>query len=406
LAADPDRRHDQQHHGGGAEVIDDTLLATNSSRATVHAAKRMRALMVHWDGGGNMPPQRALARELKRRGHDVHVLTHNKLAETVRADGGTFHTLDTTPQFDPTQPHTLDEEKTWLQQRVCGSPAFAADFLNAYDALRPDICLIDAMLITTLNAAIESGVYFAAVNHLAWNPAGAAFLNSFAAGLPGRAAGSTFYGLLDRVPLVLATSYADFGTQLDVAPHIHFVGPIREPVAPAPPPRRFPDRPFVLVSLSSNFQEQDATLRRICEALAPLPLEVLVTTGRSIAPEALAVSGCVEAQSFVPHDAVLPSVDLAVTHAGLGTLMYSAGAGVPCLCLPNGRDQNNNAARVEALGLGRVLSPSATASEIREKVKNMLRDEALRSTCRSFAARVSRFGDLARAADLAEGVFK
>jgi MGT family glycosyltransferase len=278
--------------------------------------------------------------------------------------------------------------------------------LNTYDALYPDTCLIDAMLITTLNAAIERGLYFAAINHLAWNPAGAVFLNSFAAALPGRAAGSTFYGLLDRVPLVLAASYPAFGTQPDVAPHIHFVGPIREPVPPAPWARRFPDRPFVLVSLSTNFQEQDATLRRICHALAPLPLEVLITTGRGIAPEAVAVSGCMEARSFVPHDAVLPSVDLAVTHAGLGTLMYSAGAGVPCLCLPNGRDQNNNAARMAALGLGRVLSPDATSSELREEVQDLLRDEALRSTCRSFAASVSRFGDLAHAADLVESVFK
>jgi UDP:flavonoid glycosyltransferase YjiC (YdhE family) len=372
----------------------------------VQAAKPMRVLMVHWDGGGNMPPQRALARELKRRGHDVHVLTHNTLAEAVMADGGTFHALDIAPQFDPTQPHTYEEEGTLLRQRVCGSPAFAADFLNAYDALHPDVCLIDAMLITTLNAAIERGLYFAAVNHLAWNPAGAAFLNSFAAALPGRAAGSTFYGLLDRVPLVLAASYPEFGTQPDVAPHIHFVGPIREPAGPAPWPRRSPDRPFVLVSLSSTFQDQYMTLRRICDALAPLPLEVLITTGRGIAPEALDVSGCVEAQSFVPHDAVLPSVDLAVTHAGLGTLMYSAGAGVPCLCLPNGRDQNSNAARVAALGLGRVLSPIAASSEIREAVKDMLHDETLSATCRSFAARVFRFGDLARAGDLVESVFK
>ncbi|HEY0421851.1 MAG TPA: glycosyltransferase [Rhodopila sp.] len=372
----------------------------NGSRGTVHAAKPMRVLMVHWDGGGNMPPQRALARELKRRGHDVHVLTHNTLAETVMADGGTFHALDTAGQHDPTQPRSYDEENAFVQQHVCSSPAFAADFLNTYDALSPDVCLVDAMLITTLNAAIERGLNFAAVNHLAWNPAGAAFLNSFAAVLPGRAAGSTFYGLLDRVPLVLATSYPEFGTQPDVAPHIHFVGPIREPVAPAPWPRRFPDRPFVLVSLSSIFQEQDATLRRICDALAPLPLEVLVTTGRSIAPEALAVSGCVEARSFVPHDAVLPFVDLVVTHAGLGTSMYSAGTGVPCLCLPNGRDQDDNAARLVALGLGVILSPAATPAEIRDTVMAMLGDKVLLAACRSFAARVNRFGDLMRAADL------
>ena len=45
--------------------------------------------MVHWDGGGNLPPQRALARELRRRGHDVHVLTHDTLAKTVSEDGET-----------------------------------------------------------------------------------------------------------------------------------------------------------------------------------------------------------------------------------------------------------------------------------------------------------------------------
>jgi UDP:flavonoid glycosyltransferase YjiC (YdhE family) len=378
----------------------DILPTANGSRGMAHAAEPIRVLLVHWDGGGNMPPQRALARELKRRGHDVHVLTHNTLADAVMADGATFHALDTAPQYDPTQPHSYDEENAFLQQRVCGSRAFAADYLNVYDALRPDVCVIDAMLITTLNEAIERGLYFAAVNHVAWNPAGAAFLNSFAAALPGSAAGSTFYGLLDRVPLVLATSYPDFGTQPDVAPHIHFVGPIREPVSPAPWPRRFPDRPFVLVSLSSLFQEQDATLQRTCDALAPLSLEVLVTTGRGIAPEALAVTGCVQAQSFVPHDAVLPSVDLVVTHAGLGTSMYSVGAGVPCLCLPNGRDQDYNAARLQALGLGRILSPAATPAEIRDAVTDMLSDKVLRAACQSFAARVNRFGDLMRAADL------
>ena len=42
---------------------------------------------------------------------------------------------------------------------------------------------------------------------------------------------------------------------------------------------RFPDRPFVLVSLSTMFQGQEKTLRNICAAMAPL--EVLVTGGPS-----------------------------------------------------------------------------------------------------------------------------
>jgi UDP:flavonoid glycosyltransferase YjiC (YdhE family) len=68
--------------------------------------------------------------------------------------------------------------------------------------------------------------------------------------------------------------------------------------------------------------------------------------------------------------------------------------------LPNGRDQNYNAARLMALGLGRILSPTATSAEIRDTVTGMLSDQVLRAACRSFAACVNRFGDLMRAADL------
>jgi len=162
-----------------------------------------------------------------------------------------------------------DEEGAFVVQSVVGSPAFAADFLAVRDAVRPDICLIDAMLISTLNVAIERRLPFAAINHIAWIREGACagFLNSIIATLPGAAAGSTFFDLLERAPVVLATSYPEFATQRKTASHIHFVGPIREPVAHDPWPRRSSDRPFVLVSLSSMFQGQESTLRNICEAV-------------------------------------------------------------------------------------------------------------------------------------------
>jgi UDP:flavonoid glycosyltransferase YjiC (YdhE family) len=150
------------------------------------------------------------------------------------------------------------------------------------------------------------------------------------------------------------------------------------------------------------FQGQESTLRNICAAMSALPIEVLVTTGRGIAPDALPVSGNVDVRSFVPHDAVLPSVDLVVTHAGLGTLMYSAGSGKPILCLPNGRDQNDNAARMEALGLGCTLSPDAPPAAIASAVMNMLGDAAVRAASRAFASGVSRFGELTHAAELIE----
>ena len=81
-------------------------------------------------------------------------------------------------------------------------------------------------------------------------------------------------------------------------------------------------------------------------------------------------------------------------------MMFSAGAGAPMLCLPNGRDQNDNAERVAALGLGRALSNEAAPATIAEAVTALLADKALRAKCRAFATLVRRFGDLPRAADL------
>ena len=50
--------------------------------------------------------------------------------------------------------------------------------------------------------------------------------------------------------------------------------------------------------------------------------------------------------------------------------MFSAAAGKPTVCLPNGRDQNDNAARAQALG--RALSPNAEPAEIGRTITDML----------------------------------
>ena len=337
---------------------------------------RRRILTTYWDGGGNVPPQRALARELVRRGHEVHVLTHNSLAAAVKSDGAIFHRLATAPQWDGSQPHQPGAELEFIIQGVGGSAEFAADFLALHDHLRPDVSVIDVMHFTTVQAALDRSLPFITLNHLAWN------LEGRATGGLGQIAhqhtGYGFFELLDRAPMVLATTYPAFGTADRMPPNVHFVGPIREPVPLASWPRRFPERPFVLVSLSSVFQEQDGTLRNVCQGLSTLPIEVLVTTGRGISPESLPVSGGLEARRFA----------------------YSAGAGTPMLVLPNGRVQNDNGARVETLGLGRVMTCDAPPAEIADAVAAILSDREVRTRVKRFANGVERFGDLSGAADL------
>ncbi|HTX51421.1 MAG TPA: nucleotide disphospho-sugar-binding domain-containing protein [Caulobacteraceae bacterium] len=208
----------------------------------------------------------------------------------------------------------------------------------------------------------------------------------------------------DAVPLVLVPSYAAFNPEQSFGPAVRHVGPIREPANPRPWPRRFPERPFVLASLSTSFQDQAATLQRICDALSLLEVEALVTTGPAMPPEAFHAADHVELRRYTPHDEVLALTDLAITHCGHGTVMACAGAGAPMLCMPMGRDQHFVASRVEALGLGKVVDHTATATEIAEAVSAMLSNSGWKHAAVGFAAGVQRFGALELAATLVQQV--
>jgi len=109
--------------------------------------------MVNWDGAGNLPPQRALARELLRRGHDVHVLTHDSVSDLMGSDGVVFHRLATAYQYASSLRLTVEEEDVLLGAEVGGSAAFARDFLDVAERLRPEVFLVDAGLLSVLYAA-------------------------------------------------------------------------------------------------------------------------------------------------------------------------------------------------------------------------------------------------------------
>jgi UDP:flavonoid glycosyltransferase YjiC (YdhE family) len=79
-----------------------------------------------------------------------------------------------------------------------------------------------------------------------------------------------------------------------------------------------------------------------------------------------------------PHAAVLQDTAVLVTHCGHGTTMKGLAAGVPLVCLPMGRDQNDTAARVAHAGAGIRLKPSADAHRIRSAVERVLAEPSYR----------------------------
>jgi UDP:flavonoid glycosyltransferase YjiC (YdhE family) len=92
-----------------------------------------------------------------------------------------------------------------------------------------------------------------------------------------------------------------------------------------------------------------------------------------------------------PHGAAI------VTHAGHGTVMRALACGVPLLCLPMGRDQDDNAARVVARGAGLRLSRSAAPPRIAAAVRRLLREPGFRTN----AGRLGRIIERDVAADRA-----
>ena len=69
-----------------------------------------------------------------------------------------------------------------------------------------------------------------------------------------------------------------------------------------------------------------------------------------------------------------------MTHAGHGTVMRALAHGLPLLCLPMGRDQDDNAARVVARGAGLRLKPSAKPDAIAATLRRLLAEPAFRES--------------------------
>ena len=128
-------------------------------------------------------------------------------------------------------------------------------------------------------------------------------------------------------------------------------------------------------------------LRRVIAALGTLPVRALVTTGPAVSVGG-DLPGNVEVSAWTPHADVLPDTALVITHAGMGTVMTAMAHGVPMLCLPMGRDQDGNAARVERLGLGRVLRADSGAADIAAAVRGALADPVLRRNAVHHADRI------------------
>lgn len=324
-----------------------------------------RFLVVTWDGGGNLTPVMGLGPQLLARGHTVAVLGQASLRDRVQAAGMGF-----------------------VPQASAGWLPTASDLLGALEADPPDALVVDFMLPSALSAAERTGLPTAALVHTLYAPVAD---NSFPAiemegpvgplntlradlGLPPL---DRVVDVLDRVQRVIAVTTPGFDGPAAVShPHVRYVGPVLEGAGSdagwLPPFGDDDGRPLVVVTMGTTPMDEGPVLRHVLAALGELPVHVLAQVGQHIDVEALPQADNLAVTGFVRHAAVLPHASTVVTHAGLGTVSAALAHGVPLVCIPLGRDQPLTAARVDAVGAGRVLPTDTPADQIASAVIDVL----------------------------------
>jgi len=159
--------------------------------------------------------------------------------------------------------------------------------------------------------------------------------------------------------------------------------------------------PIVCTPGSAN-QSAARFFRAVLGAGERLDRRVLMLTPyRHQVPASLPPAG--HHEPYVPLSAVLPRAAALVHHGGIGTVAQGLAAGVPQLTMPMGFDQPDNATRLERLGVGAWVRPSAfTPDRVAESLRRLLDDPRTQENCRRLAALLAPRDAVARTCDLLE----
>jgi len=400
-----------------------------------------RFLFATWEGGGHVQPALLAARGLMAAGHDALALSDACNAADAAALGVPFQPWrcapsrpDRSPSGDPlrdwqaTSPLAVIEG---LLDGVMSGPAarYAADTCAAIDAFAPDVVVSQELMFGVMAAAEAKARPLALFAANVWSlptfvgsppfgagvpPAADADMHAFYArvetatrlayqtGLPALNAARAGLGLaplpdiLDQLGaagrILLATSRA-FDFDLTPPEPYRYVGPyMADPswIGDWSPPWPADDaRPLVLASFSTMYQGQEGALRRVIEALGGLDVRALVTLGPVLSPADFPAPANVAVVAHAPHSRVFPHAAAMITHAGHASTLRPLMAGLPLVCLPFGRDQPDNAARVTERGAGLRLQPDATADAIAAAVRTVLADPDYAAAARALGARIA-----------------
>jgi MGT family glycosyltransferase len=163
------------------------------------------------------------------------------------------------------------------------------------------------------------------------------------------------------------------------------------------------DCALLYLSLGSLGSADVELMQRLIDMLGATEHRVIVSLGPQ--HEELTLAENMVGAEFLPQPAILPQVDLVLTHGGNNTVTESLHFGKPMILLPLFWDQYDNAQRLDELGLGVRLAPyEVKAEELTGAIARLLGDLHLRRRLGATATRLQASPGRIQAADLIETV--
>jgi MGT family glycosyltransferase len=390
---------------------------------------------------GHLYPVVPTMRELDRRGHSVSLRTISTDVELLRGLGLSAAPVDPAIEaieLEDWQASSPAERGRRLGEALGRRARLAVeDMPRAIEMERPDALLVDVNSNGAAYAAEASGLPWAIYSITAsqipsreappfgpglaprHGPVGRArdlLVRRLLDATVERRARSDFNPLRERLGLEPFERIADHMLAADRALYftaepfeyprslwpegVRLVGPgIWDPPSDQPGWLDEIDRPIVLVTTSTDFQDDGGLIEAALEGLAGEDVHV-VATSPGIDPSRFTAPANARVERFVPHRPILDRAVCVVSHGGASITQKAIAAGVPVCAVPFGRDQPEIARRVEVCGAGtRLPGRRLTAQRLREAVLEAIGKSA---GARRVAAAFAKAGGAPAAADAVE----
>lgn len=394
----------------------------------------MRVLLGAFGDAGHAFPMIALARGLRARGHEVTLQTAERWRADVEAEGVRFAAA---PEY-----HVFPTRERPLKPYEAVARA-TGETLELVHSVDPEVLVADILTLAPALAGELAGVPVATlIPHVDPRPGRGFAPYSLGARLPrtavGRAAWSALDPLVDRGLQLGRRELDETRRRLGLQPSGRLHGGISDRlaiVATFPQleyPRAEPERnthvvgpllwepafgedvelppgdgPLVLVAPSTAQDARHTLLRAALAGLGDLDgVRVLATWNRRPLDPAdgpWRVASNTRLVEWVSYARTMPRCDVVVTHGGHGTLVRALACGSGVVVVPEGGDQNENAARADWAGVGvRIPRRFVGPRSVRLAVERALGEPGIRASARALADWLAVSDPADRAAELVE----